>query len=223
MQFEIMGGNLPVALCHMDAGDAVYCQSGAMSWMDEGIEMQTEGGGLGKILGRAMTGEALFRNRYVAHKAGEIAFSASFPGEIREFQVSPGRSVIAQKKSFLACDTSVEMSVFFQKKLSGGFFGGEGFIMQKFSGSGRVLIEIGGSAIEYQLGPGERKIIDTGYLVLMEDTCSMDIVQVKGVKNVLMGGEGLFNTVVTGPGKLVIQSMPVSKMAEVIRPLITTS
>ena len=218
MKYEIIGGNLPVALVQMVKGEAVYCQSGAMSWMDEGIEMQTEGGGFGKVLGRAFSGESLFRNRYVAQRNGEIAFSGSFPGEIRALEVGPGRSIIAQKGSFLACDESVEMSVFFQKKLAGGLFGGEGFIMQKFAGRGTVLIEVAGTAVEYELRAGERKIIDTGYLVMMEDTCSMDIQQIKGVKNIFMGGEGLFNTVVTGPGKVMIQSMPVNKMADMLRP-----
>lgn len=216
MKYEIIGGNLPAAICKMEKGDEILCEKGAMSWMDEGIEMETSGGGLGKMFGRAFSGESMFCNRYVAKKQGEIAFGSSFPGEIRAVEITPGHSVIAQKRSFLASDASVELSVFFQQKISGGFFGGEGFIMQKFSGSGTVLLEIDGSAKEYILGPGEKKIIDTGYLVMMEDTCKLEIEKVKGVKNVLFGGEGLFNTVVTGPGKIVLQTMPINKMAEVL-------
>lgn len=217
MKYEIIGGNMPAAICKLSKGQAVVCESGAMSWMDAGIEMKTEsGGGIGKIFGRAISGETLFRNRYVANEDGEIAFASSFPGEICAVEITPGSSVVAQKNSFLASDESVEMSIFFQKKISGGLFGGEGFIMQKFSGSGTVLLEIDGSAKEYVLAPGEKKIIDSGYLVMMDETCSLEVQTVKGVKNMLFGGEGLFNTVVTGPGRIILQTMPISKTAEVL-------
>lgn len=216
MRYEVIGGNLPAALVQLEAGEGVFCESGAMSWMDDGIEMKTEGGGFGKVLGRAFSGESLFRNHYVAKKPGEIAFASSFPGEIRGYDLAPGQVIIAQKTAYLASDEGVEMSVHFQKKISGGFFGGEGFIMQKFTGQGTVLIEIDGSAKEYVLAPGQRKYIDTGYLVMMDGTVQMDVEMVKGVKNMLLGGEGLFNTVVTGPGRIVVQTMPISKMAGVI-------
>ncbi len=216
MRYEVIGGNLPAALVWLEAGQGVYCESGAMSWMDDGIEMKTEGGGFGKVLGRAFSGESLFRNHYVAARPGEIAFASSFPGEIRGYDLAPGQSIIAQKTAFLASDEGVNMSVFFQKKISGGFFGGEGFIMQQFSGQGTVLIEVDGSAREYYLEAGQRKYIDTGYLVMMDATCTMEVEMVKGVKNMLLGGEGLFNTVVTGPGRILVQTMPISKMAGVI-------
>lgn len=216
MKYEIIGGNLPAALCRLEQGESIICERGAMSWMDDGFEMQTEGGGLGKMLGRALSGEGMFVNRYVATKAGEIAFASSFPGEIRAIEITPGHSVIAQKRSFLASDETVEYSVYTQKKISRGLFGGEGFIMQKFSGNGTVLIEIDGSAKEYELKAGERKIVDTGYLVMMDETCTMDIEKVKGAKNALLGGEGFFNTVITGPGRIILQTMPISKMAEVL-------
>lgn len=214
MNYEIIGDKTPAAIVKLGSGEGIFCEKGAMCWMDSTLEMKTEGGGLGKMLGRAFSGEAMFRNHYVANAPGEIAFASTFPGEIRAIQVSPGNNVIAQKGSFLACDESVDMSVHFQKKLSSGLFGGEGFIMQKFSGNGTVLIEIDGGAVEYTLGPGEKKIIDTGYLVMMDETCSMEIVSVKGIKNMVLGGEGLFNTVITGPGKIVLQTIPINKMAE---------
>ena len=216
MKYEVMGGNLPAALVWLEAGQGVYCESGAMSWMDDGIEMKTEGGGFGKVLGRAFSGESLFRNHYVAQRPGEIAFASSFPGEIRGFELTPGQSIIAQKTAYMASDEGVDMSIFFQKKISGGFFGGEGFIMQQFSGQGTVLIEIDGSAREYYLEPGQRKYIDTGYLVMMDSTCRLEVEMVKGVKNMLLGGEGLFNTIITGPGRIIVQTMPISKMAGVI-------
>ena len=191
----------------------MVCEGGSMSWMDEGIRMHTEGGGLGKIFGRVLTGEKMFRNRYVADRPGEIAFASSFPGSIRAVQVTPDKPIIAQKGAFLASYGNLDVSVYFQKKLGGGLFGGEGFLMQRFSGNGLVFLEIDGSAIEYDLVSGQRKILDTGYLAAMDGTCTMDVQTVKGVKNVLFGGEGLFNTVVTGPGHIIIQSMPINNTA----------
>jgi len=221
MNYKIEGGNLPVLLCQLDAGEEMMCESGSMSWMDDEIEMQTKGGGVGKIFGRMFTGERMFQNRYVAKRAGEIAFAASFPGSIRAIEVTPDKPVIAQKSAFLASYGNVEISVFFQKKLKSGVFGGEGFLMQKFSGNGIVFIEIDGSAVEYDIPAGDCKIVDTGYLAAMDATCSMDTRTVKGVKNVLFGGEGLFNTVVTGPGHVILQTMPIQKTAAAIDPFIT--
>lgn len=194
-----------------------------MSWMDDAFTMETSGGGIKKMFGRAFSGESLFLNTYTANKDGEIAFASSFPGQIIAVEVGSGKSVIAQKKAFLACAGDVEMSVFFQKKISGGFFGGEGFIMEKFSGNGIVFLEIDGSTKVYDLAPGERKILDTGHLVMMEESCSMDVESVKGIKNKFLGGEGFFNTVVTGPGRVVIQTMPITKTAELISDLIPKS
>ncbi len=222
MQYEILGNNLPVAICRLAGGESVYCESGAMSWMSGSIQMATEGGGLGKLMGRAFSGEAMFRNKYTASSPGEIAFASRFPGEIRAYELNGGTSIIAQKGSFLASDTGVDVSIFFQKKLSSGLLGGEGFIMQKFSGRGTVLMEIDGSAVEYVLQPGERMVVDTGYLVMMDDTCSMEVEMVKGMKNVLFGGEGLFNTIVTGPGRILLQTMPIMKTAQLLSMMVPT-
>ena len=213
MNYEILGGNLPVLLCRLDAGEEMMCEGGSMSWMDDEIEMQTQGGGLGKMLGRMLTGEKLFQNRYVARQPGEIAFASSFPGSIRAVEVTPDKPVIAQKGAFLACIGNIEISVFFQKRLKSGLFGGEGFLMQKFAGSGVVFLEIDGSAVEYDIPAGDKKIVDTGYLAAMDGSCKIDTVTVKGAKNVLFGGEGLFNTVVYGPGHVILQTMPIQKTA----------
>lgn len=213
MRYEITGGNLPVVICSLDHGEEMICEGGSMSWMDDGIRMQTEGGGLGKMFGRVFTGEKMFQNRYVAEQPGEIAFASSFPGSIRAVQITPEKPLIAQKGAFLASYGNIDVSVHFQKKLGGGLFGGEGFLLQRYSGNGIVFLEIDGSAMEYDLMPGQRKILDTGYLAVMDATCSMDVQTVKGVKNVLFGGEGLFNTVVTGPGHIIIQTMPISATA----------
>ena len=216
MQYEIIGGNLPAVLCKLKKGEKIICESGGMSWMDGVFKMETTGGGAGKMFGRMFSGESMFTNTYTAQQDGEIAFASCFPGAILAIEIKPGRSVIAQKKAFLASEAGVEMSIFFQKKFGKGLFGGEGFIMQKFSGSGLVFLEVDGAIKEYTLAPGERKVMDTGHLVMMDDTCKIDIEKISGVKNVLFGGEGLFNTVVTGPGRIVIQTMPMSKTAGVI-------
>ena len=224
MNYEIQGEPMPVVICQVDSGETVICESGAMSWMSPNMEMQTSGGGMGKIFGRMFSGENMFQNHYTARGGeGQIAFASSFPGSIRAVEITPGRSVVVQKRAFLAAESGVELSVFFQKKLGTALFGGEGFIMQKLSGHGTAFIEIDGSAVEYFLAPGEQMVIDTGYLAMMDDTVKMDIQQVKGVKNVLFGGESLFNTVVTGPGKIVLQTMPLSAFAGAIAGMLPSS
>lgn len=213
MKYKIVGDNLPAVICSLEAGEALMSQAGAMSWMSEGIQMETVGGGVGKVFGRMFSGESLFLNRYQALRSAEIAFASHFPGNIRAVEISLGKSIVIQKRAFLASTESVELSVFFQKKLGTGFFGGEGFIMQKLSGSGIAFVEIDGAAIEYELQAGEKLVLDTGYLCMMDETVSMDIVTIKGMKNIFLGGEGLFNTVVTGPGKVVVQTLPANAMA----------
>ena len=224
MQYSIQGEPMPVVTVTLQNGERVITESGSMSWMSPNMQMETTSGGLGKAFGRMFSGENLFQNIYTAKGGpGMIAFASSFPGSIRAVQITPDRPVICQKSAFLACEEGVSLSVSFQKKLGAGFFGGEGFIMQKLSGSGIAFLEIDGSAIEYELGAGQQMIIDTGYLAMMDSTCTIDVVTVKGVKNVLVGGEGLFNTVVTGPGRIVLQSMPASAFAGTLRALMPSS
>lgn len=213
MKYEIQGNNLPVVICSLEDGETMVTESGSMSWMSPNMEMKTSGGGIGKMFGRLFSGENMFQNLYTANGNGMIAFSSSFPGSIRAVELSPGRSVVVQKSAFLASEQGVEASVFFQKKLGAGLFGGEGFIMQRLSGSGTAFIELDGSAIEYELAVGQEILVSSGHIAMMDDTCSVDVRQVKGVKNVLFGGEGIFNTVITGPGRVVLQTMPLSKFA----------
>lgn len=224
MKYSIEGEPLPVVICDLEAGETMITESGAMSWMTPNMKMETtSGGGIGKMLGRAFSGESLFLNRYTAQgRPGQIAFASSFPGSIRAFIVAPGEDIVAQKSAFLASTAGVELSTFFQKRVASGLFGGEGFIMQKLSGNGVVFLEFDGYVKEYELGAGQQMIIDTGYLAAMSSTCSVDIQTVPGVKNMLFGGEGFFNTVLTGPGKVYLQSMPVAQLAGSIRPFIAT-
>ena len=218
MRYSIEGEPLPVVICTLDPGEMMITESGAMSWMSPNMKMETKGGGVGKMFGRVLSGESLFLNHYTAiNQTGLIAFASSFPGSIRAFNIQPGQELICQKTSFLASEAGVTLSTFLQKKISGGIFGGEGFVMQKLSGQGTVFVEFDGYIKEYQLEPGQQIIVDSGYLAAMDSTCSLDIQMVPGMKNIFFGGEGMFNTVITGPGHVYLQSMPISQMAGTLR------
>ena len=225
MQYKIEGETLPVVICELSAGETMITERGSMSWMSPNMKMETtSNGGVGKALGRMFAGEALFQNRYTSQGGpGMIAFASSFPGNIRAFEIGLGREMVVQKSGFLASESGVQLSVFFQKKLGAGLFGGEGFIMQKLSGSGVAFAEFDGHIVEYDLAAGQSMVVDTGYLAAMDATCSMEIQTVPGVKNMLFGGEGVFNTVVSGPGRIYLQTMPVSNVAGVLQPYIATS
>lgn len=186
-----------------------------MSWMDRGIQMSTEGGGgLGKALGRALSGEKIFFNKFQCTvDQGEIAFSSSFPGSIIPVKLEAGQSIIAQKNAFLACEESVDVAIHIHEKVGGGIFGGMGFIMQRFTGPGTVFLEIDGSLEQYELAPGEEKVVDGPHLAILGGDMSFTIERIKGAKNIVFGGEGLFNTVVKGPGKVWLQTMPLSNVA----------
>ncbi len=219
MEYKIIGEPMPIVECQLTAGESMITERGSMCWMTPNMKMETGAGGFGKAFGRMFSGESMFQNTYTAQGGpGMISFASSFPGSIRALEIAPGREVVVQKSGFLASTQGVDLSVFFQKKAGAGFFGGEGFIMQKLSGSGTAFIEIDGYAVEYELSPGRQMIVDTGNLAMCDATCSIDIQSVKGVKNVLFGGEGLFNTVITGPGKIVLQTMPVSGFASALAP-----
>ena len=224
MKYTIEGAPLPIVICDLDAGETMITEKGAMSWMTPNMKMETVGGGVGKMVGRMFSGEAMFQNRYTAEGGpGQIVYASSFPGAILAFEISAGQEIIAQKSAFFVFSSTVELSVAFQKKLAGGFFGGEGFIMQRLSGQGTAFLEIDGYVKEYDLQAGQSMIIDTGYLAAMSGSCTMDITSVKGLKNKFLGGEGFFNTVVTGPGKIYLQSMPVNQMASALIPFMPSS
>jgi len=218
MNYKVIGEPLPTVICDVAAGETLVTEGGAMSWMTPNMKMETNAGGFGKAFGRMFSGESIFMNHYTAQGApGQIAFCSSFPGSIRAIDVGE-KPMIIQKRAFLAGESTVDLSVFCQKKIGAGLFGGEGFIMQKLTGKGIAFVEIDGNAVEYELQAGQQIILDTGYLAAMDATCSMDIQTVPGLKNKLLGGEGLFNTVVTGPGKVILQSMPINQLQSVIVP-----
>lgn len=224
MRYNIEGDSLPIVEVNLDPNETIVTQGGGMIWMSPNLKMETSSGGLGKAFSKMFSGESIFQNRYTAVGGpGFITLASSFPGSILKFDISPNAPIVVQKSGFLASSTGVELSIFFNKKFGAGLFGGEGFIMQKLSGQGIAFVEIDGYCKQYTLGPGQQLIVDTGNLAAMDATCSMSIQKVPGVKNMLLGGEGLFNTVVTGPGRVFLQSHPISTVAAAIRPFIATN
>ena len=220
MEYEIIGGSFPVVECTLKSGEAMITQSGSMAYMDPTITMETStNGGLKKVVGRLFSNEHLFQNIYTSTKDGsKIAFGTCVPGSIMAVKITKGKTLLCQKSSFLASYGNIELSTFFNKKIGVGIFGGEGFIIQKITGEGIVFIEIDGSMKEFELEENQQLVLSTGHLVSMDDTCSIDVKTVKGLKNIILGGEGLFNTVVTGPGKVTVQTMPLPKLATCIVP-----
>ena len=222
MQYELKGGAFPVVVCRLNSGESMITEKGSMVWMTPNMEMTTTGGGgIGKMFSKALTGESMFQNIYTARGEGMITFGSSFPGQILPLEVTPGKSFILQKSAFLASEAGVQLSMHVNQKLGAGFFGGEGFIMQKLTGNGIAFAEVDGELVEYTLAPGEQLVVDTGYVMGFELSVSMNIQQVKGLKNRGLGGEGLFNTVLTGPGKIWLQTMPISGVAAAIQPFLT--
>ncbi|MBR3304839.1 MAG: AIM24 family protein [Clostridia bacterium] len=217
MRYRIEGNSLPVAILELDAGDKLISEVGGRTWSRGPIDTETKAeGGIGRSIGRLFSGESFFMSTYTARGKAEIAFASSFPGRIVAYELKPGESIICQKSAFLAASYGVDLSVFFQRKIGAGFFGGEGFIMQRITGPGIVFVEIDGHCVEYDLQPGEQIVADTGVVAMMESTCQMDIQMVKGLKNMFFGGEGLFDTIVTGPGKVYLQSMTVAGLASLL-------
>ena len=222
MRYEIQGGAFPIVVCQLSGGEQMITEKGSMVWMSPNIQMETQGGGLGRMFSKAFSGESMFQNVYTARGDGMITFGSSFPGQSKAVDIGPGREMILQKNAFLAAEAGVELSIHFNKKLGPGFFGGEGFILQRLSGSGTAFVEIDGALVEYELGPGERLVVDTGNVAGFTPGVEMDIQQVPGLKNKLLGGEGLFHTILTGPGRVWLQTMPICNVAASIRPFIPT-
>lgn len=216
MKYEVIGDTMPAVEVTFDqAGESMYTQSGGMAWMSEGIAMDSNmRGGLGKSIGRMFSGESIFMATYRAERPGaSIAFASTVAGEVLPVDIGACGGLIAQKGAFLCSEDTVELSVAFTKKLSAGFFGGEGFILQDIHGTGMVFLEIDGNKVEKVLAPGEVLKVDTGNVVAFEKTVQYEIERVKGLKNIFFGGEGLFLTKLTGPGRVILQTQNFNEFA----------
>jgi uncharacterized protein (TIGR00266 family) len=218
ISYRIDGTTMQVVTIQLQQGEIVYSESGGMSWMTDNVEMKTNtGGGIGKMLKRAFSGESLFiTDYYVNRGTGIVAFANEFPGKIIPFHLSDGQSIIMQKDSFMAAEKSVDLEIHFRRKLGAGFFGGEGFIMQKATGPGLVFCEVDGEVVEYNLQAGQVLKVDTGHVAVFEPSVQFDVSIVKGFRNILLGGEGLFLARLEGPGKVWLQTMPMLNLAKKI-------
>lgn len=219
MEYTISGTTMPLLQLTLHRGERIYAQSGSMKWMTDGIRMEAEmTGGLGGAFKRAFMGETLFFNYFTAERDGaQVAFGHTYPGHIIPVDVSL-RSLVCQKRAFLCATDGVALDIAFQRRLGTGFFGGEGFIMQRLSGNGLAFVEIDGESVELELAPGETIRVETGAVGMLEDTVQMDIEMVKGFKNMLFGGEGLFLTTLKGPGRVWIQTMPIQSLVGELMP-----
>ena len=216
MQYEIIGGSFPVVVCNLQAGEQMKNESGSMVWMDPVMQMETSGGGAGKMFGRLISGESMFQNIYTATAPGKIAFGSSFPGKILPITIAPGQEIVVQKMAFLASEMGVDLDIHINEKLGGGFFGGEGFVMQRLSGQGMAFIECDGDFVSYELAEGQSILVDTGNVLGFTGNVQLDIQRIKGAKNMLFGGEGLFNTLLTGPGTVWLQTMPLASFIDLV-------
>jgi uncharacterized protein (TIGR00266 family) len=219
MRYEIKGEDMPSLEVALQRGEAVFTESGGMAWMSDGIDMQTSGrGGIGKMLGRALAGESLFLTTYTCTAdQALIVFTPEAPGHIMANELADGESLIAQKDAFMCAEDSVDISMHFQRRLGSGLFGGEGFILQKLTGPGVAFTEIAGEVRTYTLKPGQRMRVDPGHIAMFEPSVDYDIEMVRGVSNMLLGGEGLFLATLTGPGRIWLQTLPLVNLAAAIR------
>ncbi|MEG0469706.1 TIGR00266 family protein [Amedibacillus sp. YH-ame10] len=216
MKYEIVGGQLPVVVCKLDKNEKMFTESGGMCWMDDGFDMDSNTrGGLMKGIGRAFSGESIFMTTYTSPRdQAEIAFGSSFPGKIVALTLAEGESKIVQKSAFLAAEDTIQLTTFFRKRLGAGIFGGEGFILQKIQGPGTVFLEIDGDVVEKELAPGELIKVDQGYVAIFEESVQFEITTVKGLKNKFLSGEGFFLATLQGPGKVWLQTMPFTVLAD---------
>ena len=224
MKYEIFGNDLPGVSILLDKGESVYTQSGGMSWMSDKMEMETNvKGGLMKGIGRMFSGESLFMVTYTSMAAAqEIVFASTFPGQILAFDLSNGEEWICQKSSFLVGEPSIHLSVEWTKRFSSGLFGGEGFILQRISGKGKVFLETAGSVVKRELKANEVLKVDTGNVVAFSRGVKYEVETVKGFKNIFFGGEGLFLTKLTGPGTVYLQTLTMQNVAGRLIPYLPT-
>ena len=224
LDYTIQGDNLQVARVRLKPGQEVFAEAGKMLYKTPSVQWETrmQGDSIGqKIWGavkRKLMGESLFMTYFRASAPGEVGFAGSYPGRIQPFDLAPGQSVLVQRDSFLFAQTGVQLNIAFVKKLGAGFFGGEGFILEKLTGPGSVFIHGGGDFIEFNLQPGEVLQVDTGCIVGFDETVNYDIQLAGGIKTAIFGGEGLFLATLTGPGRVIVQSMTLEKMRRELAP-----
>lgn len=225
MKYRLMGQVMPAVEMLLGSGESVYTQSGGMCWMSEGIDMNTNTrGGLMKGLGRMFAGESMFMATYTSRwEDGMIAFAATVPGDIYPLDLRETGPMTCQKGAFLCAQSSVDLNVVFTKKLRSGFFGGEGFILQELTGDGMAFLEVDGNLVEKTLAPGEVLKVDTGNVVGFQSSMQYDIEMIKGGMNIFLGGEGLFMTKLTGPGKVLLQTQNFAEFAGRIAGYMPTS
>jgi uncharacterized protein (TIGR00266 family) len=226
MEYQIIGTIMQAVILELDPGETVYSESGGMAWMSGNIAMQTSGrgGGLGGMFKRAISGESLFMVEYSAQGGkGIVSFTSDFPGKIVPINLAPGQQMIAQKQAFLCAEKTVQLDIQFRRKLGSGFFGGEGFIMQRLTGPGIAFVCLDGEIMEYTLGPDQVLKVDTGHVAMYEPTVSFDIEMMKGFRNILFGGEGLFLATLRGPGRVWLQTMPTMNLAKAIAEYLPSS
>ncbi len=218
VNYEITGTILPVLTVKLKPGDKIFSSSGGMSWMTQTVQMDTNtGGGLGKMFRRAISGESLFIVDYFTNSSeGDVAFASEFPGKIVVLNLQEGQQMIVQKDSFMCAEKSVDIDLHFRKRLGAGFFGGEGFILQKLSGPGQAFVNFDGEIVERTLAAGELLRVDTGHVAMIEPSVDFDVEMVRGFKNILLGGVGLFLATLRGPGRVWLQTMTMNKLAQKI-------
>jgi len=222
MRYKISGDNLQLVTVELNPGESVYGEAGAMVYMSSNMNMEAKmRGGLLKAIGRKMAGETIFLTEFTpTGGSGIVAFGGNAPGTIKPIEIAPDKEFIAQKDAFLCAEDTVELSVAFQRRLGSLFFGGEGFILERLSGHGTAFIHACGDFVEFELDAGQRLKVDTGCVVGWDDTVDYDIERVKGIKTMFFGGEGLFLTTLTGPGKVLIQSMTLHNLASALAPFL---
>ncbi len=219
MEYKVIGTTMQAVVLELDPGETVYSESGGMAWMSGNITMNTSGrgGGLGGMLRRAVSGESLFLVEYTSQGGkGIVAFAADFPGKIIPLNLGPSQQIIAQKEAFLCAEKTVGLDIQFRRRMGAGFFGGEGFVMQKLTGPGVAFVTLDGEIMEYTLGEGQVLKVDTGHVAMFEPTVSFDVEMIRGFRNMLFGGEGLFLATLRGPGRVWLQTMPTMNLARSI-------
>ena len=217
MRYEVTGTTMQTVSIDLAPGESLYSQTASMAWMSPSIRMDTHtGGGIFAGIKRALAGGGIFITEFTAERAGHIAFAPRFPGHIVAMALASGQSIICRKETFLCAEKSVTLEIAFQQRLGAGFFAGEGFIMQKVTGPGTVFLDLSGEVIEKTLMPGEQLLVHAGHVGMQEPSVDIDIKMMRGFRNILFGGEGLFLATLTGPGKIWLQSMPIMNLAEEI-------